>query len=79
MAMKDASFWVFVGERRKPVHDYYDDVHITATKASSMAQGLFILIRDGSPEARNAVDVIAEQLQDITCQLARDLDSVNRP
>ena len=61
------------------MHDYYDEVQMTATKASGLAQGLFILIRDGSPEARNAADVIAEQLQGITSQLARDLDSVNRP
>lgn len=57
----------------------YEEIHAKALRANSMAQGLLILIRDDSIEARNCADVLAENLEALTSEINIDLDSVNRP
>ena len=58
---------------------FFEDVHSKATKVSCLAQGLLVLIRDDSKEARNGADIVAEKLEALSAELTSELDSANRP
>ena len=59
--------------------EYLEDRQLEALQISSLVNGLQILVRDQSREARGAAMEIADMLAPIAHEHNLNLDSVNRP